>query len=175
MNGSGSPSTRILNALMFQLGWFACVLGAARGTALPGVLVVLLAVALACLQDERRARLLGTILLAVMIGIAFDGANMALDLLHPTLGGLRSTSSWLFIAALWANFGATLRSSLSFLGGRPLVAAALGLLGGPLAYLAGRRLGAVELGTGAIPALAVEWGVVTPLLVFFAHRDRSPS
>jgi len=77
------------------------------------------------------------------------------------------------IAGMWIAFGTLLRHSLAWLVGRPMLAAALGAVGGPLSYLAGTRFGAVAAGDE--PALtwgllAVEYAVATPLLVELAAR-----
>ena len=74
---------------------------------------------------------------------------------------------------LWLQLGTTLRSSLRWLRGRYLLAAAFGAGGGPAAFLAGERLGAAVWGEPrwlTALALAVVWGLATPLLVFAADR-----
>jgi hypothetical protein len=80
-----------------------------------------------------------------------------------------------WLVALWAMFGTTLRGSLSALAGRYGLAAVLGAVAGPLSYLGGAKLGAVTLHPNravSIAALAVGWSVVMPLLVWLAHGDR---
>ena len=56
---------------------------------------------------------------------------------------------------------------------RYLLAAALGLTGGPLAFLAGERLGAVSFlppRVSHLLLLGLCWSVARPLLVYFTDR-----
>lgn len=74
--------------------------------------------------------------------------------------------------ALSGNFVLAL-DALHWLAHRPALAVAVGAVGGPLAYLAGARLGAVTLRpteAGALVAIALEWAVALPLLLFLAGR-----
>jgi membrane protein implicated in regulation of membrane protease activity len=61
-----------------------------------------------------------------------------------------------------------LNSALYWLAGRPLLAAALGAVGGPLAYFGGVGLGALAFPGGlawALALIAVEWAIAMPLLL----------
>ena len=73
---------------------------------------------------------------------------------------------------MWVLFATTLNLSLSFLKGRPLVAAAMGFVAGTLAYLGGAKLGGITFidQTSALIALAVGWAVIMPLLTLLAER-----
>ena len=77
-----------------------------------------------------------------------------------------------WITCLWVGFATMPRFSLAWLTRLPWpVAAGFGAVGGGLAFFAGTRLGAIEAGMGpwTYGALAVEYAVLTPLLVF-GHR-----
>jgi hypothetical protein len=81
------------------------------------------------------------------------------------------------MVALWMNLAATLRHSLSWLCGRPVLALVMGAVAGPLAYWGGARLGAVELGAplgSSLAAIAVEWALALPLLAWAAARLPAP-
>ncbi len=71
---------------------------------------------------------------------------------------------------MWMLFGTTLNVSMRWLRGRELVAAAFGLLGGPLSYLAGQKLGGISLvdELAALTALGLGWAVIMPLLLRLA-------
>ncbi|TLM65755.1 MAG: DUF2878 domain-containing protein [Deltaproteobacteria bacterium] len=166
---------KLLNAALFQAAWFAAVLGAAGGWPWLGPLatVPVLGINLA-MSDDRRGELLlwGG---AGLLGLAFDSALMSAGLFAPvqTVPGWPFSPPWMI--ALWLNFAATLNVSLSWLQGRPLLSAAFGAIGGPLAYCGGAGLGATVSfpSEAAIAALAVGWGVVTPLLFRIAAAARS--
>jgi hypothetical protein len=76
------------------------------------------------------------------------------------------------MVALWVLFATTFNASLRWLRGRPLLAMALGAVGGPLAYLAGAQLGAIsfpELASG-LAVQAAGWTLLMPLLMRIADR-----
>jgi hypothetical protein len=78
----------------------------------------------------------------------------------------------LWVVALWAQFATLLRNPLRWLRDRPLLAALLGLAGGPLAWASGARLGAVQLVQPA-PALLLQaagWAALTPCLIWLGAR-----
>lgn len=159
---------KIGNFVGFQVGWWACALGA-RDPRPYGVLVmgiVVLLHLLSPLAAGRRLAELRLLLLAGVLGVVLDGA-----LLHG--GALRFPGAPgpvppLWMVALWVGFATTLNGSLRWLAGRPLVAAALGALAGPLSYRAGVALGALEV--RSYGAVALEWSVAMVLLLWLAQR-----
>jgi peptidoglycan/LPS O-acetylase OafA/YrhL len=157
----------ILTFLSLQAGWFACVLGAASGRPLVGVLVVLLVVVAHLVTSADRLALALTLAAAAVVGLVVDGSLTLTGVLtfpaHASLG-------WpvpLWMLALWVNFALAI-DALAWLGRRPAAAMLAGAIGGPLSYLAGARLGAVTLGPSeplALGAVAVAWMVAMPLLL----------
>lgn len=166
-----------VSMLAFQAAWFACVAGAAQGRALLGLLAVLAAVALLlAVSDDRKSDLL-LIGVAVATGVVADTLLARWDL-------VRYASAWpspgwapAWILALWALWGAVLREPLRWLHGRPLAAALLGALGGPLSYAAAERLGACRFPDPAVAmaVLALGWALVTPLQLGLAARLARPA
>lgn len=165
-----------LNFLAFQVGWFACVLGAANGVAWIGVLAVLAAAALHLARARRPGAELRLLLTATTLGLVLDSLLLATGwVAYP---GSFAGGQWLpalapyWLVAMWALFATTLNVSMGWLRGRPLLAALFGAVGGPLSYWAGARLGAMELlqPTLALAALAVIWGLAMPLLMRLAER-----
>ena len=159
----------IANALAFQLGWFACVLGAANDAAWLGVGVVVLVVAVQVAVAPRpvgEAALMG---LALLLGAAFETALIVTGgVIH--LGSPVFPPVWML--ALWPLFAGTLNRSMGWLQGRWMLAALLGGMAGPLSYWAGARLGALQVGDPVIfvALLAIGWAVLTPLLAHYARR-----
>jgi len=162
---------KLINVALFQAAWFAAVLGAARGMFWlgPVAMIPTLAIHLA-LQENRRgeARLL---LAAGLLGFLFDTAFVAGGVFTPLQHLLPRPFSPPWMICLWLNFAATLNVSMAWLRGRYVLAAAFGAVGGPLAYYSGARLGATETLPTMIGMLllAIGWGVMTPLLVWFAR------
>lgn len=164
--------TILANALLFQLGWFAAVLGAASDLPWIGVLA---AAAIAAVHLARAARPLpelALLALAVVAGAGFDTLIVQAGWLRFDNGMLVAGTAPVWMVALWANFATTLNVSMRLLRSRLLVAALFGAIGAPLAYYAGGKLGAVEfIATGpALGAIAAGWFVLCPLLFVAARR-----
>lgn len=98
---------------------------------------------------------------AGLAGWLADSALTAAGLLR--FGDASTAPLWM--AGLWVAFAATLGSSLSWLRGRPWIAALFGALGGPLAYGGGARLEALGTTATGLGAVAVEWALAAPALV----------
>ena len=163
----------VANVLLFNAGWFACILGAANGLPWLGPAVVA-PLALGWLAHHRfDPRIAALYALAFPVGYAFDHAALAADALAFPERAALLTPVPLWMPAMWVNFATMLPLALRFLKGRYVIAAVFGLAGGPAAYYAGMNLGAVEL-PGPLPrALAIiagEWALATPLLVFLHAR-----
>jgi len=161
-----------LNFVAFQLGWFACVLGAAGGLPWAGPLVVLGVVGLHLLRVRRPGCELKLVLAAAALGIVVDSLLLASGWLQYPSGLWLPGLAPYWIVAMWALFATTLNLSLGWLRGRPVLAAVLGAVGGPLSYLAGEKLGGIGLiqPTFALAALAVAWAIAMPLLMRLAVR-----
>jgi len=168
-NGPG-PLRLALNVIGFQLAWFACVIAAARDLSLAGVLFAAAVISMHFALSARPHREAALVAGAVAIGIVWDGALGALG--WVTYAG--ATSAWapVWILVLWALFATTLNVSLRWLQARPMVAALLGAVAGPLSYWGAQQLGACRLvqPTAALVALALGWAVFTPLLAALARR-----
>lgn len=174
------PSHRLLNLALYQVGWFACVLGAAYdrptlGAALAAVLVLIHCI----LAADRRAEI-SLVLLAGCLGLAIDTLHHHTGILRfrpgqPLLDGLLAPA---WIVLLWMQFATLFRFNLRWMLPRPALAALFGFVGGPVAFWAGTRLGAAELHPKTWPSLlvlAVVWAVVTPVLAWIAERqEESP-
>ena len=170
----------IVNVVLVQAAWFACVLGAAQGRPWlgPAAVAVFLAghVTLAPFGGDRRREAL-LLAGAALIGILADGTLVAAGLLGfpPAARGAAPLPLWM--VALWPNFAAMLHGPLARLTPRPRLGAVLGAAGGPAAYASGAALGAVTWPRGAAAGLAgvaLAWIVATPLLFGLAQRTAAP-
>ncbi len=158
----------LLNALAVNVGWFACVLGAAGGVPWVGPAVVGGLVAMHGLINRPAVgewKLLGGV---ALLGFGVDSALGAAGLFQYS-SGLAGTG-WLapvWLVALWMNLGTAVNHCLGWLAGRPWLTAILGGLGGAAAYAGGARLGALEFGYSlpvVLVVLAVAWAVVFPAI-----------
>ncbi|MFM9888731.1 MAG: DUF2878 domain-containing protein [Burkholderiales bacterium] len=162
----------VSNVVAFQLGWFACVLGAAYGQPWSGTAAAIAIICWHLSSVERPGPELALVLIAAGLGALWDSALVMLGWIHYPTGTLIEGAAPHWIVALWMLFATTLNVSLGWLKRSVPMAAAFGLLGGPLAYLGGSKLGALVLvePSYALTALALGWAVLTPLLLHVATR-----
>lgn len=165
-------TTIIINVLLFQIAWFAGVLGAASGLPWVGVLAAALVVAWHLARASRPLPELALVGLAILIGTAFETLLAQSGWLRFESGQLIPGTAPVWMVALWANFATALNVSLRLLHGKVLIAALFGAIGAPVAYYGGGALGALEF-LAMVPALAAisaGWLVLTPLLFAAARR-----
>jgi len=160
------------NIVLYQLGWLACVLGAARGLPWVGVTAAAAIVAWHLARAARPGRELALVALAALLGLAFETVLVRGGWVSYPHGALLDGAAPLWMAALWALFATTLNVSLRPLRARPWFGAVLGAAGAPLAYYAGARLGALHLAAAgsALAVIGAGWALCTPALFAAARR-----
>ena len=162
----------IKNFIGFQIGWFACVVGAAQGYPLVAVAVASIIVILHLLRDNNLYSELCLIISAVFIGITWESLLLSFDWLAYASSGGASIFAPIWLVAMWALFATTINHSMAWLKNRYFLALLLGAVFGPLAFIAGENLGAVVFldRTVALTLLAVGWAVLMPLLLWLAEQ-----
>lgn len=158
----------LLNALLFQLGWLACVFGASYPPLLVGALLCL-AVHLRWLAQPGEWR---GLLAVMLLGCLLDSL-----LLHLGVFRFADTDLLLpaWLALLWALLATTLNHSLAWTARPWWLGSLFGALGAPLSYLGGARLAGVELPLGLWPTLLLLgaiWAGVLPLAHWMVGRPR---
>ncbi|MFO1422468.1 MAG: DUF2878 domain-containing protein [Candidatus Competibacteraceae bacterium] len=162
----------LLNLIAFQIGWFACVLGGARGWPWLGVLVTATAIILHLYQAARprtEAMLIG---LSGLLGFVADSLLTGMGLLRFPSGQFHPDLAPYWMVAMWMLFATTFNVALGWLKPRLGLAALLGMIAGPLAYYGGAQLGGVSFENPAASLLAVAgvWTLAMPLLLVIANR-----
>ncbi|MBU3600784.1 DUF2878 domain-containing protein [Polynucleobacter sp. AM-25C3] len=161
------------NFVLFQIGWFACIIGAANQQVFWPVAGTLLYIAIHIYYSPRPILELKLVLKAALFGVA-------VDTLVANLGFLSFEDAWpsaylspVWMWTLWALVASTINGSLSWLRGRPVLGAVLGAIAGPLSYEAGIRMGAGSWGAhgqlGGLILLGIVWGAAIPIF-FYWHR-----
>ena len=160
-------SKLIVNALLFQIGWFACVAGDGAWLALVGGILL---VHLLCVS---RWAAEGKLLVSVfLVGSALDSFLLNLGVFD--FGEPRRLIP-LWLALLWLLLATTLNHSLAWSARPWWRASLLGAVSAPLSYYAGARLAGVGLPLGTwqtLLLLAAIWAVVLPALHGFAELYR---
>lgn len=158
----------VVNFFAVDIGWAACIVGAAMGMGWMGVATVAGLLALHGALNGWRPPEMAFIAGASAFGWVIDTAMAVAGAFHFPGEGAWMYLSPLWMVALWANLSTSLSTSLGWMSGRYWAAALFGGIGGPLAYWAGGKIGAISF--AATPAygvtiLAVTWAVSFTFLV----------
>ncbi len=175
MSPGSRPPTGLMvwNIVALNVGWFACVLPATWGLPWVGPVCVAVLVAIHLYLMPARRREVAMILLLAVFGYAADSIPTLLGVFEFPEAARLGGPSPVWMVALWCNFATAPSLALYWLANRPLLAAALGALGGPMAYFGGMQLGGMiaPLGTTTMLAVvALEWAIATPLIMWAAVR-----
>ncbi|MGQ3002139.1 DUF2878 domain-containing protein [Variovorax sp.] len=165
-------AVRITNFVVFQLAWFAAVLGAAHGHPLWGTACIAAAIAWHLWVSARPAQEARLVAIACALGVAIETGHALGGLVRYPSGQPIAQLAPYWMVALWGLFAIALNVTLRWLHRRYLLAAVLGAVCGPASFVAGVKLGAaqfVDRGP-ALVVLAVVWAVAMPLLVWLAQR-----
>jgi hypothetical protein len=165
-------STRTLNYLLYQTGWFAAILGAAWQHETAGVsLALALTITHVALSREPHieTRLIAA---AFAAGLLVESAQMALGTYRANSSLLPTGAPPAWLLALWAQFATTFRYSLRGILRNRVQAAAFGAVGGPLAFVAADRLGALTLLPPTGPGLLRIGLMWTAALLIFSWLTR---
>lgn len=153
----------IINFVLFQAGWFVCVLY--TNVAAAGLVALLIAFHLVFISQSRMSELqfigAGTVLGGLLDGLWFNTG-----ILENGVSGFQLTPVW--ILGLWAAFTTTLSHSLSWIGSKPWLPFVCAPVAGPFAYWSASKLGAVQMPelTLSLLALALGWFLMFPLLLY---------
>ena len=158
-----------INFIGFQIGWFACVIGAAQGQVILAISVVGSIVAYHLYRNNSYAELF-IILTAIVIGFIWESCLVTSGWLSYGLAADSVVFAPVWLVAMWALFATTINLSMAWLKNHWFLASLMGAIFGPLAFVAGERLGAVQFIDRplALSALALGWAFLMPLLLWLA-------
>ncbi len=167
----------VTNFVLYQIGWFACVIGAAKQMPWLGVITVVAIIIWHLTQAKQAKKEVQLLLITLVIGGVFDQIMLNHQLVTYQAHGWSNAFVPVWILALWAEFVTVLNVSLRWMKElktqvRWLVSVLFGAIGGPLAYMGAERLGAVTLNNLPISyiALGVGWAILTPLLLKLSEK-----
>ena len=162
----------IINFVLFQIAWFACVIGAAKQMPWLGVIVTFVVVVWHLMQAKPAKPEIILLLIALVIGAAFDQLMHSTNLITYQAHGWSDSLVPAWILALWAGLVTALNMSLRWMRGKWLVMVSFGAIGGPLAYMSAEKLGAVTLNSmpTTYVALGLGWAILTPVLVLLSQK-----
>lgn len=162
----------LANFVLFQAGWFLCVLGASRRWPFASVAAGPAMLAVTALLSRRPWRTVMMVLVCTGLGVLIDGSLIVRGFVQVPPGAPAVAGVPLWIGSLWLLFASTFDGSLRWLTGRPMLAFVFGAVGSPLSYLAAQRLGAVSLrpGFSTLAVIGTAWGVLMVVQLWIAPR-----
>lgn len=139
----------VINAVLFQLTWFAAVLG---GSVVAAAACALLSIHLFFRDSLKADCTIGAITAA--LGLGLDTLWIQLNVLD--FAGAVVAPPW--IVVLWAALGLSMNHSMAWFVIRPLPGAILAAACAPVSYLSGAALGGVIVPDSAmLGVVAVAW------------------
>jgi hypothetical protein len=162
---------RFINALGFQMGWWACVAGVGLGLEIPALLFCSVLICAHLFFSPLRSTEIKLALTACLAGVVIDSALQYASVIN-FYGWALSPLSPFWLWMLWVLFALTLNASLAFLKQAPLILSAMaGLVFGPLTYIAGAKLGAAFFDNTLthVAILGLTWMLAMPALVKMAQ------
>ena len=160
----------IINLIMFQIGWFACVLSAASALAWLGVITVAMLVSIHVYYTTNRRHEILLLMCAGLLGFIWESSLASISVIsYPGQSGHLLAPVWM--VALWINFAMALNFSLAWFKHHLILASLAGLIFAPLAYYAGVRLGAMTFHNDwiALSIIGIGWSILFPFLSWLAH------
>lgn len=150
---------KAVNLVLFELGWFACVLLEQWLVALVSVVLLLVHHLVVVGQPREWLFVFGV----AVLGVSADSVLMNAGVLNFPEEGLLVPVG---LCCLWLLFATTLSHGLSWLRNHLGLAAALGAVFGPMSYLLGAQMNSASIGEPIAISLAVMaffWALLLPL------------
>jgi hypothetical protein len=158
---------KILNLVIFQLGWAVCVFGG-NSMAVVYSIFALLIHHRYVLQSASEWRIIGWVSL---VGISWDSLLVFLGvIIYPDAVWL-SLPFWM--VCLWILFATTFMHSLAWLYRYRWLSVILGAVFGPMSYWAGVEFSDASFGMSSINSMSVilaGWAVLFPIGIFMTGR-----
>jgi hypothetical protein len=167
------------NLISVNIGWLACILGAARGHYWLGLVVVpiLFVIHITVIQRRKILEIFIVAMTTTAIGFLIDTTLIVVGAVDPNRWLMPAPFTTIWDLMIWANFSLTLDASLRFLQKRPLVAAFLGAICAPGTYYAGDGLGALNFSEPIFSSLlwvGAVWLFAMPCLSLMANYLYQP-
>ena len=161
---------KLINAALFQLGWFACVLGG-------DVIAFVVTVAILCIHElfiVNKRYEWSLIAIIAVTGFIIDNALSLFGVFSFQSPSLLYIPLWLM--CLWVLFATTLSHSLAWLKDRLWLAALLGGVSGPMSYLAGSKLADVALSSPplfSLVTISLCWAILLPAFYLYMRYQEA--
>ena len=162
--------SRMPQLVCHQIAWWACVIW--MGLVGPAVMLAFLTLHFVLIRGTWAVDL-RLVAVSTVVGLAVDN-SLALTGSVSYVGVYLIGACPLWLVAIWAGFGATLKHSQSLFVRSPMHALATGFIGGPLAYWGGERLQRMTVHSlGGWLMVSLTWGLALAVLFFTAQGSKA--
>ncbi len=160
-----SLTKALVNAAIFDLGWFVCTFFGDRVAV--SYTIAALMVHFLWMVERSSWRFESVVILSYLV------LGVVIESLYLYFGVIISDRLPIWILMLWVLFATLLNHSLSWFKGRAMLAAVLTAIAAPWSYYAGAAINdAVELGqlSFSLSVIAISWAIVIALTYYLLKR-----
>jgi hypothetical protein len=162
-----------INLIAFQIGWFACVIGASKGIFWLGPLVVSVVFAVHLFFTRNFLREIALGLIISFVGFLTDTLLTEFNVYSPLPYYIAPPWSPPWLIFMWLNFATLMNVSIKWLGHNYMLSALLGGIGGALAYYSGNVFGALHYFEPLLTNILITgivWAGLTPLFFYISNQ-----
>lgn len=159
----------IINAVLFNLGWFACVAGGNEVALVAGLIIF--TIHFIWINEHPKEWL--TIFIIVLIGFTIDSIWFYIGIMQ---NGDQSILIPFWLIVLWAIFATTINNCLRWFQDHLMLVAVAGLIFGPLAYWMGAKLSNVVINEPLMQSMLIiglGWMLMLPSFFILSKKVRS--
>ena len=150
----------ILNIVLLNVLWFACVLGASNGLLWPAVACLFVLLMVTYIYEDINKKDFQVIVFSLLFGGIIDGFLHASGLLvYASPFHQLSYLPPVWILFLWIGFAASIKIGMKWFLDNPILGVLVMTIGSPLSYFSASKLGAVQFGNmpDAMIVIALGW------------------
>lgn len=163
---------RLLNVVLFYLGWVYIVMSAAKGTPFRGIIGGVVLILFHLFISKKWIKETLFIVTIALVGFGIDTIYAFSKLVIYSSPNTISTSlAPIWISVLYALFGTTINYSLSWLKYQVILSMIFGAFGGAICYFVSAKLGAASFPnqTVALSIIAVVWLILMPIACWYSN------
>ncbi|MBI5274519.1 MAG: DUF2878 domain-containing protein [Chlamydiales bacterium] len=158
---------RVLNVILFYLGWVYIVLSAAHGRSTQGIIGAVCIIIFNIIISKSWVKELLLTILICMIGLIVDSIFSSTKMLsYASPNPFSTLVAPLWIVALYGIFATTINHSLYWVKHQPIICMIVGAIGGTLSYFIGGQMHAISFllpEPVALSIIAAIWLVLLPI------------
>lgn len=150
----------VLNIILLNLLWIACVLGASNGWLWPSIVSLCILLLITYIYAGINRKDFNAIVFSLIFGSLIDGFLQGSGLLiyaSPFHQVSYLPPVWILI--LWIGFAASIKTGMQWFLYNPVIGTVIMTIGAPVSYYSASRLGAVSITSfeDAMLVIAVGW------------------